>query len=86
MAGIKLAENHWYRFVREDGKIYVGQYIGRQKGFECCVCRKGTNAYTFNIWHTTEDGYGDYETWGFGKEHMPVMIEDLGMSETEIYN
>lgn len=73
--------NHWYRLKdRED--ICVGQYIGRQKGFECCVCGKGSNAYTFNIWNSETD----YETWGYGKEHLPIIVEDLGLQEKVIIN
>ena len=33
------------------GETVYAEYIGRQKGFECCVCGKGCNAYTFNILH-----------------------------------
>ena len=29
------------------GDVVLADYIGRQKGFECCVCGKGCNAYTF---------------------------------------
>lgn len=71
---MKLIENHWYKF-NDRGDVYIGYYLGRQKGFECCVCNKGTNAYTFNIWNSSTD----YETWGYGKEHLPEIIEDLGL-------
>ena len=74
-----MKENRWYR-LNDRGEIFTAQYIGRQKGFECIVCGKGGNAYTFNIWHSEMD----YETWGFGKEHLPEIIEDLGESETPI--
>lgn len=67
--------NHWYKFV-DNGETHVGLYVGRQEGFECCVCGKGRNAYTFNIHHSKRDQ--DYETWGFGREHMPNVVEDLG--------
>lgn len=70
---MKLIENHWYKF-NDRGEEHIGYYCGRQKGFECCVCGKGVNAYTFNIWNSPND----YETWGYGKEHLPVIIEDLG--------
>lgn len=75
-----MKEGNWYR-MNDRGYEFVGQYIGRQKGFECIVCGKGRNAYTFNIWHSE----WDYETWGFGKEHMPKVVEDLGESETPIF-
>lgn len=75
-AKIKLKENHWYKF-NDRGEIHIGFYLGRQGGFECCVCGKGNNAYTFNIWHSTQGC--DYETWGYGKEHLPKLIEDLGL-------
>lgn len=79
---MKLEINHWYRFMKPDGNIYIGQYVGRQKGFECCVCGKGSNAYTFNIWNSETD----YETWGYGKEHLPKILEDLGNYEGIIVN
>lgn len=76
MAQIKLADNHWYRF-NDRGNSYIGQYTGRDQGFECCVCGKGCKAHTFNIWYS-ETGY---ETWGFGNNHLPQIIEDLGEQE-----
>lgn len=75
MTKIRLTENHWYRFAEQDGSIHIGQYTGRDQGFECCVCGKGCKAYTFNIWHSED---GDYETWGFGPSHLPKIISDLG--------
>lgn len=60
------------------GEQVFAEYMGRQNGFECCVCGKGCNAYTFNILHGTTyeeavDRYynhDDYETWGFGRQHI----------------
>lgn len=69
--------NNWYEFIDSDGIKYIGQYIGRQSGFECSVCGKGCNAYTFNIWYNDRD----YETFSYGKEHLPKMVKDLGKSE-----
>lgn len=74
MAKIRLKVGHWYR-IKDRGITYNAQYVGRQEGFECCICGKGNNAYTFNLWY---DANGDYETWGFGKEHMPEILEELG--------
>lgn len=70
---MKLRENHWYKF-NDRGEEHIGYFMGRQPGFECIVCGKGSNAYTFNIWNSETD----YETWGYGKEHLPEIIEDLG--------
>lgn len=64
------------------GDVVFADYIGRQKGFECCVCGKGCNAYTFNIIHANnvddvENAYAhdDYETWGFGSDHLAGNVE-----------
>jgi hypothetical protein len=64
------------------GDVVFADYIGRQKGFECCVCGKGCNAYTFNIIHANsvddvENAYAndDYETWGFGADHLAGNVE-----------
>ena len=75
MARIRLISGNWYRFREADGSEHVGQYYGREYGFECCVCGKGHNAFAFNIWH---DKAGDYETWAFGKEHLPEILEKVG--------
>ena len=75
----QLVGNRWYRF-NDRGSIYTGQYTGTDQGFECCVCGKGCKAHTFNIWHSSTD----YETWGFGKNHLPVIIEDLGEQDDVI--
>ena len=79
MANIKLKVGNWYSF-KHDGVEHKGQYIGRQGEFECCVCGKGCKARTFNVYY---DSFG-YETWGFGNEHMPEIIEDLGSRENVI--
>lgn len=71
-----LKMGNWYKF-KDRGTTYTGQYTGREGGFECCVCGKGCKAHTFNIFYSA-DGY---ETWGFGSNHMPEIIEDLGESE-----
>lgn len=72
---------HWYRF-NDRGTECIGQYMGREEGFGCCVCDKGNNAHCFNIWYCKDD----YETWGFGNEHLPKLIEDLGSSDDVIVN
>lgn len=66
-----------------DGETVFAEYIGRQKGFECCICGKGCNAFTFNILHgnTIEDAiknyreHMDYETWGFGPTHIKDAVK-----------
>lgn len=70
---IKLTESHWYKF-NDRGETHIGYYVGRQSGFECCVCGKGCNAHTFNIWYNERD----YETWGYGPAHLPEILEDFG--------
>lgn len=77
---MKLKSGNWYLFKESNGTQHKGQYIGNQTGFECCVCGKGHKAKTFNIWYNGDN----YETWGFGNEHLLEMIEDLGKSETII--
>ena len=74
-----LRTGHYYK-INDRGHTVIGQYIGNEEGFECCVCGKGNKAKCFNIWY---DKNG-YETWGFGKEHMPEIIEDLGEPEEPI--
>ena len=78
MAKTKLIAGHWYKFD-DRGEKHIGQYTGDEQGFECCVCCKGNKAKTFNVWYGS-----DYETWGYGKEHMPEIIEDLGVSDEVI--
>ena len=69
----KMREGHWYKF-NDRGEVHVGYYVGNDCGFPCCVCDKGKKAHVFNIWH---DLIG-YESWGYGREHMPEILEDLG--------
>ena len=78
----RLKIGNWYEIKdNNDGTKHIAQYIGRQGGFECCVCGKGCIAKTFNIWY---DANGGYETWGFGPNHMPTIINDLGESKKPI--
>ena len=72
----RFTSGHWYRF-NDRGEEHIGYFLGRQTGFECCVCGKGENAYTFNIWYKNGNVL-NYETWGYGKEHLPAVVEDLG--------
>ena len=69
---------------RIEGQIVLAEYIGRQEGFECCICGKGCNAFTFNVFHAdsiediySEPGYSDqdYETWGYGPTHIEEAVE-----------
>lgn len=69
------------RYIIQGETVYA-EYMGRQKGFECCVCGKGCNAYTFNILHgetydeAIENYYNDdYETWGFGLDHLEDNVQ-----------
>lgn len=71
---------NWYKFFDRTGEIHIGQYTGRQKDFECCICGKGCNAHTFNI-YWNKDRPGDWETWGYGPNHLPKILEDLGGQE-----
>lgn len=75
MTPIRLRAGNWYRFAEQDGTTHIGQYYGREAGCECCVCGKGGNAYAFNIWY---DKDGGYETWAYGKEHLPTILEQVG--------
>ena len=75
MAQVKFLDGV-HKYIINGDEEYA-EYMGRQKGFECCVCGNGCNAYTFNILHgktATEaiENYkkGDYETFGFGENHL----------------
>ena len=76
-----MKKYNWY-IIKDglDNKMHIAQYMGREKGYECCVCNKGSNAHGFNIFYD-EDGW---ETWCYGNEHMPEIIKDLGKSEDTI--
>jgi len=57
--------------IKVNGVVHNAEYMGRQKGFECCVCHQGRNCFTFNIFNNEEEyKNGQYETWGFGREHL----------------
>ena len=69
---------------RIDGQVVLAQYMGRQRGFECCVCGKGCNAFTFNVFHHGMCGDANdvnnidpdnYETWGYGPNHIEDAVE-----------
>lgn len=69
-----LKIGYWYKF-NDRGEIHVGQYVGNDEGFECVVCGKGCKAKCFNIWYDEDSGY---ETWGYGPNHMPRILEEVG--------
>lgn len=74
---------HKYRI---EGEEVLAEYMGRQKGFECCVCGKGCNAFTFNVFHadTIEDiNDQDYETWGYGPSHINEAVQLIEEGDEE---
>lgn len=65
-----------------EGEEVFAEYMGRQSGFECCVCGKGCNAFTFNILHGNSYdeaqaaySHDDYETWGYGANHIEEAVQ-----------
>ena len=76
---MRLTAGHWYKF-NDRGEEFIGQYAGREGGFECCVCGKGCNAYTFNVYYD-ENGY---ETWGFGPDHMPHDVVEVADGTSDV--
>lgn len=76
-----MKKYEWY-IIKDslDNKMHIAQYYGREEDFECCVCEKGHNAFAFNIYYNEDE----YQTWCYGKEHMPKIIKELGKSETTI--
>lgn len=75
MANTRMRTGHWYK-MKDRGQTFIGQYMGTECGFPCCVCEKGYKAKVFNIYYEAEEGA--YQSWGFGAEHMPELLEDLG--------
>lgn len=65
-----------------NGVAVYAEYIGRQAGFECSVCGKVCNAFTFNILYgktykeaVSNYNRGDYETLGFGRNHIEEAVK-----------
>lgn len=78
-----------YKLKDSHGFVGYGVYMGMQPGFECVICNRGYNCKTFNILHgtTIQEGLvnkdnGDYETFGYGNDHMPE-LEDTEIDEYE---
>ena len=75
---MKLIKGHFYKCNdKSDNTIFIGQYMGREKHFECQVCGGGHNAHCFNLYHTKGE-WSEYECFSYGTEHLPEIIEDLG--------
>ena len=74
---LRLVKGKFYKFTFNyiENKTFFGEYMGREEGFECMICRKGKNAHCFNIYFSE---HGDYETWSFGNEHLPKDIQLVG--------
>lgn len=79
---------HGFKTAKPDIFDFIGYYMGREEGFDCIVCGKGDNAFGFNVYqgdleHPTKKQVEDYidnigyETFTFGKEHMPEVIEEI---------
>jgi len=76
-----MKKYNWYIIQDSlDNKLHVAQYYGREEGFSCMVCGHGNNAYCFNIYY----GIDQYQTWCYGKEHMPRIVKELGESKEQI--
>lgn len=70
-----MKRNHYY-IAEIWQKKHIVLFMGREKDFNCLVCRKGNNAYCFNMYY---DDKGGYQTLSYGKEHLPKIIKDLGI-------
>ena len=70
---IILRIGHFYRCRDNTHDLtFVGQYVGKVDGMECCVCHKGNSAYAFNVYHLDKPNNElGYETFFYGKEHLP---------------
>jgi len=60
--------------INDRGDVVIAEYVGREGGFECCVCGKGCKAHCFNVFHGNDY---EWETWGFGDNHMPQIIAEV---------
>lgn len=74
-----LKLGHWYKY-NDRGEIYIGQYVGEDDNFPCCVCDKGCKAAVFNVFY---DDNG-YMSFGYGPNHMPKILEDMGEQDNVI--
>lgn len=79
---------HGIKTQKPEAFDFIGVFMGHEEGFECIICDKGHNAWGFNVYqgrleHPTkaevEDYISDvgYETFTFGKEHLPEMVEEI---------
>ncbi len=85
----QFKKGHCYKAFDEFYKCeFIGIYMGREQGYECMICGKGNNAHGFNIYQgsiknpTKEEVENHicnigYETWFYGNEHLPTMIEEI---------
>jgi hypothetical protein len=69
---IKLTAGKWYK-INDRGETHTAQYIGRASNSTCIVCEKGCKAHTFNVFYSNVG----YESWGYGNDHLPQIIEEL---------
>lgn len=70
----KLFPKGIIKIIDESGIEHLAEYMGRQKDFNCSICRKGHNCYTFNIFESEEEyKEGMYETFGYGREHIKLI-------------
>ena len=70
-----MKKGNYYKFIYK-GSMFISQFMGREEGYSCCVCGKGKNTYCFNVFNTLVEYKKDmYETFSFGKEHLPKLIE-----------
>ena len=64
---------------------FIGEYIGKEEGYECMVCHKGNSAYGFNIYYSDKaNNVLGYETFFYGKEHLPQKIEEMPKLKTKL--
>ena len=72
-------------YVPQWNQHLVVEYMGRDQDFSCVICGEGgSSTYVFNVLHgdTIEEAVqnyenGDYETYGFGREHLPMFCEKM---------
>ena len=81
-------KGHCYRLYDPNfGDEFIGVYMGREEGYSCMICGKGNNAHGFNVYqgrleHPTKAEVQErinegYETFFYGTEHLPNIIEEI---------
>ena len=91
----KFIKNHWYKVKDLSGDVWVGRYDGIEDDWDCSIvkCKHEGKAHVFTVQVNSDcdeepdiQVIGNFSIYHFCDNHLPELIEDLGILKEPYIN